>query len=336
MRLIRTKPVSGRNGIMMKVLMYSFVVSLSLLFLNVCESEARLIPDELSSNLTQKVKDVKINGKDSSEESSEEVNDETDIWHRFGKTRFIHAFLAALSLIIGMELGDKTFFIAAIMSMRHSRWTIFMAAISALIVMTLLSVFLGCIANLIPRALVHYLSILLFLIFGIKMIRDGYVMSDEEAKEEFEEVNKELAKREAVKTEDIEYSLSPLTEDVESGVLKTIKPLTVLTRIKRKLLHYISLIFIETFVMTFVAEWGDRSQIATIALAANHDLFAVTLGAIIGHSLCTGLAVLGGRFIAQTISVRNVTIVGGIIFVFFAFLALFMGQHEETAAVAAS
>lgn len=37
------------------------------------------------------------------------------------------------------------------------------------------------------------------------------------------------------------------------------------------------------------------------------DVLGVTLGAIIGHSLCTGLAVLGGRMIAQKISVKTGT-----------------------------
>lgn len=45
--------------------------------------------------------------------------------------------------------------------------------------------------------------------------------------------------------------------------------------------------------MTFLAEWGDRSQISTIALAAAHDPYGVTLGGIIGHAFCTGGAVLG-------------------------------------------
>ena len=35
------------------------------------------------------------------------------------------------------------------------------------------------------------------------------------------------------------------------------------------------------------------------------DPFGVTLGGIIGHAICTGLAVLGGRLIAQRISVRT-------------------------------
>jgi len=52
---------------------------------------------------------------------------------------FVHAFVASISVIIVSELGDKTFFIAAIMAMRHPRFVVFVGAILALIVMTLIS-----------------------------------------------------------------------------------------------------------------------------------------------------------------------------------------------------
>lgn len=52
---------------------------------------------------------------------------------------FVHAFVASLSMIIVSELGDKTFFIAAIMAMRHPRLTVFLGAMSALGFMTVLS-----------------------------------------------------------------------------------------------------------------------------------------------------------------------------------------------------
>lgn len=52
---------------------------------------------------------------------------------------FIHAFLASLSVIIVSELGDKTFFIAAILAMKNPRVTVFAGAIFALALMTVLS-----------------------------------------------------------------------------------------------------------------------------------------------------------------------------------------------------
>ena len=56
--------------------------------------------------------------------------------------------------------------------------------------------------------------------------------------------------------------------------------------------------------MTFLGEWGDRSQIATIAMAAGQDYWWVTGGAISGHAVCTAAAVIGGRAIAGRVSLR--------------------------------
>ena len=52
---------------------------------------------------------------------------------------FIHAFLASISVIIVSELGDKTFFIAAILAMRNPRVTVFAGAMLALFLMTVFS-----------------------------------------------------------------------------------------------------------------------------------------------------------------------------------------------------
>uniref|UniRef100_A0A2K5RH92 GDT1 family protein n=1 Tax=Cebus imitator TaxID=2715852 RepID=A0A2K5RH92_CEBIM len=58
------------------------------------------------------------------------------------------------------------------------------------------------------------------------------------------------------------------------------------------------------------------------------DPYGVAVGGTVGHSLCTGLAVIGGRMIAQKISVRTVTIIGGIVFLAFAFSALFISPDS--------
>jgi len=84
-------------------------------------------------------------------------------------------------------------------------------------------------------------------------------------------------------------------------------------------------VFIQCFVMTFMAEWGDRSQIATIALAAHKDPIGVTIGGILGHSLCTGIAVRMGKWLAAHISEKAVSVIGGILFLVFALYSVFEG-----------
>jgi putative Ca2+/H+ antiporter (TMEM165/GDT1 family) len=247
----------------------------------------------------------------------------TTLLERLGEMKFVHAFVASFSVIIVSEIGDKTFFVAAIMAMRNPRWTVFLAAISALIVMTLLSVFMGMATTIIPKTLTHWVSIALFLVFGLKMLKDGWSMTEEEGKEELQEVEQTLAKRESI---DVEYNLTGSTEDPETGVMRSVPTVPFLTKIKRKLMAFFSLVFLETFAMTFAAEWGDRSQIATIILGAREDPMGIALGAIIGHSLCSAAAVLGGRFVAQMISVRTVTLIGGVVFLLFALFATVMGE----------
>ena len=80
-------------------------------------------------------------------------------------------------------------------------------------------------------------------------------------------------------------------------------------------------IYIEAFVLTFIAEWGDRTQIATIALSAANNPVGVTIGAIIGHAICTASAVMGGRMLAGQISERTLTFAGGGLFLLFGVLS---------------
>lgn len=56
---------------------------------------------------------------------------------------FWSAFVNSVAMIIVTELGDKTFFIAAIMAMRHSRIVVYSGAMGALALMTVLSSAIG-------------------------------------------------------------------------------------------------------------------------------------------------------------------------------------------------
>eukprot|EP00736_Rhodelphis_marinus_P002402 Rmarinus@m.24778 len=228
---------------------------------------------------------------------------------------FSQAFFASLAVVIASEIGDKTFFIAAVLAMKHPRLQVFGAALAALALMTVLSAAFGYIVpNLIPRDYTHYAATLLFFVFGVMMLRDGYGMAADEESEELVEVEAELSKKDlsAADAEEGRMNRRQQEENLSQNPLACI----------------MSPIFAQAFTMTFLAEWGDRSQITTVALAAAKDPYGVTVGGILGHSICTGMAVIGGKLLAERISEKAVTLCGGVLFLFFAVLSLYQGPEE--------
>ena len=185
------------------------------------------------------------------EEEKPAVNDATA---GFSFEGFSRAFGEAFGIILATEIGDRTFFIAAIMAMRHSRLVIWFGAVGALVVMTVLSTLVGHVAPLlISRTYTQYAAAALFLFFGIKMLREGLSIDHSGASEELEEVELELTKKE----ED-----TPADEESGAMIPKDEAPNKVL---------------MQAFTLTFLAEWGDRSQIATIALVRTRTNAAAAL-----------------------------------------------------------
>ena len=81
--------------------------------------------------------------------------------------------------------------------------------------------------------------------------------------------------------------------------------------------------------MTFIAEWGDRSQLATIVLAGLNDVWGVVLGGCLGHTVCTGGAVLVGLIIARFLSARVITMIGALVFLAFAVASVFTDPQAD-------
>ena len=88
-------------------------------------------------------------------------------------------------MILVSEIGDKTFFIAAILAMSNNKLTVeeksildslfandqvFLGAISALAVMTILSALLGfVVTTFIPREYTYYTCTAIMFLFGVKV-----------------------------------------------------------------------------------------------------------------------------------------------------------------------
>lgn len=87
--------------------------------------------------------------------------------------------LASFCLIFLSELGDKTFFIAALLAMKLGRWISFVGSLSALAVMTLISVGIGAAFSRVPESLQSSLpvgeiaGVALLVFFGIKALKVG-------------------------------------------------------------------------------------------------------------------------------------------------------------------
>lgn len=74
-------------------------------------------------------------------------------------------------------------------------------------------------------------------------------------------------------------------------------------------------VFMTTLIAFFLAEIGDKTQIATVALAAQYQaLIAVVAGTTLGMMLANAPAVLLGDKIADRIPVRLVHAIAAIIF----------------------
>jgi Ca2+/H+ antiporter, TMEM165/GDT1 family len=71
--------------------------------------------------------------------------------------------------------------------------------------------------------------------------------------------------------------------------------------------------------MVSLAEWGDKSQIATIALAASNNSLFVGAGVFAGHVVCCALAVLCGQFFSKYVNEYVVLLSSGVIFLCFGF-----------------
>ena len=224
---------------------------------------------------------------------------------------FQSSFGSSFLMILACEVGDKTFFIAMILALRNGRAVVFSGAILALAVMTVMGVGMGWVLPLLmPVIYTHYASVLLFFYFGFVLLKEAYESDGEDGFEELEEVEEELAEKDHD---------DPRKKNGFMNLLEAM----------------FTPILVKSFTMTFVAEWGDRSQIATIALAAQKEPFGVIFGGIAGHCICTGCAVMFGHAISEKISERSVALVGGTVFLGFGVFNLVMGPDDAMEKAAA-
>ena len=204
-------------------------------------------------------------------------------------------FYQAFSLVFLSEIGDKTFFIAGLLAMKTNRFISFIGSISALIVMTILSVIIGQIFHIVPT-------------FGFGMA-DGIPLDDIAAAIAFAFFGVKILK-EAIEMEDgtsiMDEEFAEAEETVKDNENKVVLNQNRMGQI------------ISIFGLVFAAEFGDRSFVSTIALSAAQNPVSVAGGAIAAHVIATGIAVAGGSVVAKYLSEKVIGIIGGTLFLVFA------------------
>ncbi|KAH9547180.1 hypothetical protein CY35_11G021800 [Sphagnum magellanicum] len=205
-------------------------------------------------------------------------------------------FASAFLLIFFSEIGDKTFFIAALLATRKSNFAVFTGTFGALATMTVISVTLGRAFHYLDGVLPFSLgnmelplddlaAVVLLVYFGVSTLLEASSMDGSKAEEEQQEAELAIAGVGANGAQGLQAAAGTVA---------------------------------ATFALVFVAEWGDKSFFSTIALAAASSPLGVVTGAIAGHGVATVLAVLGGSFLGTYISEKVIAYVGGALFLVFA------------------
>ncbi|CAK0800506.1 unnamed protein product, partial [Prorocentrum cordatum] len=169
------------------------------------------------------------------------------------------------------ELGDKTFFLAMILAIRKGRLLAMLASVSALWLMTAISVIIGAMLRTFPRYLgdqylVQVAAGLLMIAFGIQCFRERL---PGEGGDDDEESEKDEA-----------------ASDIESAI----------SRAKRQ--TFMSDL-VRFSVLIFLAEWGDRSMLATVTVAATRSWLGTFIGGCLGHLCACFLAVFTGSLLEK-------------------------------------
>ncbi|MDP5123875.1 MAG: TMEM165/GDT1 family protein [Cyanobium sp. MAG_04] len=210
----------------------------------------------------------------------------------FSSDPSLAAFGSSLTAITLAELGDKTFFMALILAVRHrARW-VFIGSFAALTAVTLISLALGYgLRELLPQSLVPWLAAVLFLSFGIKLLIDAQGMAANAATEEKAEAEQVINTAESSKAFNTAWA-----------------------------------VIWEAFALVFIAELGDRTQFTTIFMAtAPAQVFSfggLLAGTLLGHALVTWLAVGAGKWIGQWVNERLLYRLSGGLFLVFGLAAL--------------
>ncbi|XP_054280871.1 transmembrane protein 165-like isoform X2 [Macrosteles quadrilineatus] len=230
---------------------------------------------------------------------------------------------AAVCVTVMSELGDKSFIMSAILAMHHSRSLTFLGTMLGHLIMTTIAVVLGMAASIIPEVYTKWASCICMTFFGLKMLKEGFGMPEEEEEEINQNEKLKIFYAKSEKCDKID-KLIDNKDTIDNNFKEQIEGISLDDKTQNGSSKQNSRrnstdgVLMQAFTLSFLGEWGDRSQIATILLASTENPYGVAVGSFLGHVICTLAAVVGGRLIGKKFPVKTMTQVGGVVFLLFA------------------
>ena len=183
------------------------------------------------------------------------------------------------ALIFPAELPDKTFIATLVLATRVRKLWVWLGVISAFAVQVLIAVAAGGLLALAPQRLVLTVTLILFVVGAVIMIRGGLRSRAAELQSEDDEA----------------AEVSEVSDRTAADVVQT--PLRI---------------FSLSFAVLFLAEWGDLTQLLTAGLAARTgEPVSVFIGSWVALAAVSGLAVLTGSWLRSRVPIWRIRLVSG-------------------------
>lgn len=239
-----------------------------------------------------------------------------------GVVEFTQAFVQSFTLMCTAEIFDRTWFVTLLSSLHHGALVSFLASMAALSLHSCMAMTFGSgVASLLPKWTMELGSAILLGIFAAIYAWEYYKA---DAGQDALKGRMEEAQEDTPQVESVGNPQSPESSVETAKVVKAADPAEVAPT---KSVFRAS--FAAIFVAVFIAEWGDRTQIVQITLAASLPVLPVFLGSLSGLLLlCLSAVALARVMEGREVNERFINIVCFMSFGIMAAVALHNARSE--------
>ena len=186
----------------------------------------------------------------------------------------------AFALIFPSEFPDKTFIASLVLATRFKHLWVWLGIVAAFAIQMAIAVLAGSLLTFLPQRIVLAATFVLFVVGAVLLIKGG--------------LTSRAAERAAAVAE-------------EQEVVARVAAVAAPTAWR---------VVVTSFLVIFVAEWGDLSQLLTAGLAARTGSpLSVYLGSWLAVSLVCGIAVVVGAWLKGRVSIWRIRLVSGVLLV---------------------